>query len=60
MSRKSTENLRKEVAKYRKKGLSFNEIARIMHFTPQYAHYLTKPLIHISNIKTFDKDKNKE
>jgi len=60
MSRKSTENLRKEVAKYRKKGLSFNEIARIMNFTPQYAHYLTKPLIHISNINNLDKDKKKK
>jgi len=59
MSKKDTKELRKEVAEYRKKALSFNEIARIMHITPQYAHYLTKPLKErqvSTEDKTLDKD----
>ena len=52
--RKINEKLRKSVEEYRKKGLSLNEIARILHTTPQYIHYLTKPLSTGGNNKSLD------
>lgn len=42
MSQKVNKELREEVRELRKKELSFNEIARLLKITPQYAHYLTK------------------